>query len=82
MKNLDDLIQELDRLPSENIPKTESLTLQSKGRAFESPRLHQFSGSLEELPLRDLLIALLGPEAVVKIVLALVHSNNAERLND
>jgi integrase len=49
---------------------------QSKGRGFESPRLHfeakkgvdeshqlqKVSGSIEELPLRDLLVALLGPE--------------------
>ena len=35
---------------------------QSKGRGFESPRLHKVNGSLQELPLRDLLIALLGPE--------------------
>ena len=49
---------------------------QSKGRGFESPRLHfeaknggfgpplleKVNGSLEELPLRDLLVALIGPE--------------------
>jgi integrase len=38
---------------------------QSKGRGFESPRLHfheKVSGSPEELSLRDLLVALLGPE--------------------
>ena len=38
---------------------------QSKGREFEPLQLHQLekvNGSLEDLPLRDLLIALLGPE--------------------
>ena len=35
---------------------------QSKGRGFESPRLQKVYGSPEELPLRDLLVALLGPE--------------------
>ena len=33
---------------------------QSKGRGFESPRVHQVYGSKEELPLMDLLVALLG----------------------
>jgi integrase len=56
--------------------QTESSTFQSKGRGFESPRLHfeaknggfetnllgKVNGSLEELPLRDLLVALIGPE--------------------
>ena len=40
MNNLNDIIQELDRLPANNIPQTESLTFQSKGREFEPPQLH------------------------------------------
>ena len=63
MNNQNDIIQELDSLPSENIPQTEPLTFQSKGRGFESPRLHfeakngesepplleKVNGSIEEL---------------------------------
>ena len=40
----------------------EPFTFQSKGRGFESPRVHHINGSSENLPLRDLLILLLGPE--------------------
>ena len=43
-------------------PGFRSRNWQSKGSGFESRRLHQVYDSLEEQPLRDLLVALLGPE--------------------
>jgi len=41
MDNLENVIQEFNCLPSDGAPQTEPLTFQSKGRGFESPRLHQ-----------------------------------------
>jgi hypothetical protein len=60
---------------------------QSKGRGFESPRLHfeakkgveesphiqKVSGSIEELPLRDLLVALLGTEGRRRMQLSMAE---------
>jgi hypothetical protein len=40
MDNLENLIHELDGLSSDGSPQEEQLTFQSKGRGFESPRLH------------------------------------------
>ena len=45
-----------------SVPQEEPYTFQSKGSGFESRQLHQIHGSFEDLPLRDLLMALFGPE--------------------
>jgi hypothetical protein len=38
------------------------LHFEAKNREFELPLLGKVNGSLEELPIRDLLVALIGPE--------------------
>jgi hypothetical protein len=40
MDNFKDLIHKLDSLSSDGYPQVEPFTFQSKGRGFESPRLH------------------------------------------
>ena len=69
--------------------QTESFTFQSKGRGFESLRLHfqakneeikstlleKVNGSLEDLPLRDLLLIIMGPEGRRRLELKYVSND-------